>query len=101
LQRLWRSTRSIAKEVRVQPQIVSHWRSRYAEQGLASLDDKPRPGKKPLYTKATDKWILGLLDKPPPDGLPMKPRIVRGPPGGGGIARRPSANPGVPLKPVT
>jgi transposase len=64
-----RSTRSIAKEVGVQPRIVSHWRSRYAKQGLAGLEDKPRPGKKPLYTKATDKRILGLLDKPPPDGF--------------------------------
>jgi small subunit ribosomal protein S21 len=33
--------------------------------------------------------------------LPMKPRIVRGPPGRGGIARRPSADPSVPVKPVT
>jgi transposase len=64
-----RSTRSIAKEVRVQPRIVSLWRHRYAEQGLEGLEDKPRPGKKPIYTKATDKRILGLLDKPPPEGF--------------------------------
>src|SRR6202451_1725712 len=58
-----RSTRSIAKEVGVQPRIVSLWRHRYAEQGLEGLEDKPRPGKQPIYTKATDKRILGLLDK--------------------------------------
>src|SRR5437868_1591969 len=46
------STRAIAKEVRVQPRIVSRWRHGYADQGLAGLKDKPRPGKKPLYTSA-------------------------------------------------
>src|SRR5437763_21040 len=53
-----RSTRSIAKEVGVQPRIVSLWRHRYADQGLEGLSDKPRPGKEPIYTKATDKRIL-------------------------------------------
>src|SRR6266480_3176031 len=42
-----RSTRSIAKEV----------------------GDQPRPGKQPIYTKATDKRILKLLDKPAPQGF--------------------------------
>jgi Homeodomain-like domain len=54
-----RSTRSIAKEVG----IVSLWRHRYAELGLEGLQDKPRPGKQPIYTKATDQRILKLLDK--------------------------------------
>src|ERR1700687_3796492 len=63
------STRSIAKEVGVQPRIVSLWRHRFADQGLAGLNDKPRPGKRPIYTKATDKRILRLLDKPPPEGF--------------------------------
>ena len=64
-----RSTRSIAKEVGVQPRIVSRWRHRYADHGLEGLQDKPRPGKQPIYTKATDKRILRLLDKPPPKGF--------------------------------
>src|SRR5213596_4244005 len=68
-----RSTRSIAKEVGVQPRIVSLWRHRYADQGLEGLQDKPRPGKQPIYTKATDKRILRLLDKPPPEGLHAGP----------------------------
>src|SRR5712675_2416506 len=38
-----RSTRSIAKEVGVQPRIVSLWRQRYADQGLEGLQDRPRP----------------------------------------------------------
>ena len=64
-----RSTRSIAKEVGVQPRIVSLWRHRYADQGLEGLQDKPWPGKQPIYTKTTDKRILKLLDKPPPQGF--------------------------------
>jgi transposase len=63
------STRAIAKEVGVQPRIVSLWRRRYADHRLAGLKDKPRPGKKPLYTPATDKRILALLGKPPPAGF--------------------------------
>ena len=64
-----RSTRSIAREVGVQPRIVSLWRHRYADHGLEGLQDKPRPGKQPIYTKATDKRILRLLDKPAPEGF--------------------------------
>src|SRR6267378_874762 len=64
-----RSTRSIASEVGVQPRIVSLWRHRYADHGLEGLQDKPRPGKQPIYTKTTDKRILKLLDKPPPQGF--------------------------------
>jgi hypothetical protein len=45
-----RSTRSIAKVVGVQPRIVNFW----------------RPGKQPIYSKATDKRMLKLLDEPPP-----------------------------------
>lgn len=63
------STRAIAKEVGVQPRIVSLWRHRYADFGLEGLEDKPRPGKKPVYTPATDKRILRLLDLPAPAGF--------------------------------
>src|SRR3954465_10169151 len=62
-----RSTRSIAEEVGVQPRIVSKWRWRFAEHGLGGLKDRPRPARKRIYGKATDKRILAL-DKPPPQG---------------------------------
>jgi Helix-turn-helix domain len=68
-----RSTRSIAKEVRVQPRIVRLWRHRYADHGLKGLQDKSRPGKQPIYAKATDKRILGLLDKPRQRGARVRP----------------------------
>src|SRR6266700_1704829 len=48
-----RSTRSIAKEVGVQPRIVSRWRHRYADRGLGGLQDKPRPGKPPMLLAST------------------------------------------------
>src|SRR5260370_28484673 len=39
------------------------------DHGLEGLKDKPRPGKQPIYTKTTDKRILKLLDKPPPQAF--------------------------------
>src|SRR6201993_840948 len=63
-----RSTRSIAKEVGVQPRIVSKWRHRFADHGLAGLHDRPRAAKQPIYSQATNRRILALLEKPPPPG---------------------------------
>jgi transposase len=63
-----RSTRSIARELGTMPRTVSEWRIRFAEQGLAGLEDKRRPGPKPKYDTATGKRILALLDQPPPAG---------------------------------
>src|SRR3954452_7872540 len=64
-----RSTRSIAKEVGVQPRIVSKWRHRFADHGLAGLNDRPRARKTPIYGQATNRRILALLDKSPPQGF--------------------------------
>ena len=33
------------------------------------MEDVPWPGKKPIYTKATGKRILALLDNSPPAGF--------------------------------
>src|ERR1700680_3157856 len=63
------STRSIAKEVGVPPGVVTLGRHRYPDHCLEGRKDKPRPGKQPIYTKSTDKRILKLLDKPPPEGF--------------------------------
>lgn len=63
-----RSTRAIAAEVGVEPRIVSNWRRRFADHGLAGLEDRSRASKQPIYGVATDKRILALLDKPPPQG---------------------------------
>jgi transposase len=53
-----RSTRAIAREVGVRPRVVSNLRNRFADQGVDGLKDKPHPGKKPIYTEATNKRIL-------------------------------------------
>ena len=36
--------------------------------GIDGLKDKPRPGAKPIYTEATGKRILAVLDQPVPKG---------------------------------
>src|ERR1700730_12622585 len=63
-----RTTRSIPEEVGVQPRTVRHWRRRFAEHALDGLTERPWAGRKPIYGKATNKRILALLDKPPPQG---------------------------------
>jgi transposase len=63
-----RSTRSIAQEVGVQPRIVSKWRHRFADHGLAGLEDRPRATKPRIYGQVTNKCILALLDQPSPQG---------------------------------
>lgn len=57
------------RKLGVQPRIVSLWRHRYADHGLEGPQDKPRPGKQPIYTRTTYKRILKLLDKLPPQGF--------------------------------
>ena len=39
-----------------------------AQQGLAGLQDAPRPGKPPQYTLQTEQRLLAQLDEPPPAG---------------------------------
>src|ERR1700752_5245713 len=58
-----RSTRSIAQEVGVQPRIVSKWRHRFADHGLAGMNDRPRASKKTIYRQAAHRRILALLDQ--------------------------------------
>jgi transposase len=62
------ASRAIAREVGVMTGIVSIWRKRFAAAGIDGLKDKPRPGAKPVYTDATDKRILAMLDQPVPKG---------------------------------
>lgn len=64
-----RSTRSIAREVGTMPRTVSHWRGRFAREGLAGLTDKRRLGPAPKYTAKTGRRILAVLERPPPAGF--------------------------------
>jgi transposase len=62
------ASRAIARKVGVMTGVVSVWRTRFAASGIAGLKDKPRPGAKPIYTEATGKRILAVLDRPVPKG---------------------------------
>jgi transposase len=67
-----RSTRSIAREVGTMPRTVSQWRGRFAREGLAGLDDKPRPGPVPKYKAEAGRRILAVLERPPPRRLGLR-----------------------------
>jgi transposase len=62
------ASRAIAREVGVMTGVVSVWRTRFAASGIDGLKDKPRPGAKAIYTAATGKRILAVLDRPVPKG---------------------------------
>jgi transposase len=64
-----RSTRSVGDELETMPRTVSLWRGRYAREGLAGLEERPRPGPKPKYSEATGRRILAVLDQPAPAGF--------------------------------
>ncbi|MDV6345416.1 helix-turn-helix domain-containing protein, partial [Nitrosomonas sp. Is37] len=48
---------------------VSKWRKRYAEHGIAGLEDEWRPGKPEIYGKTFRDRLLSKLDTEPPEGL--------------------------------
>ena len=66
-----RPTRWIARELGTMPRTVSTWRIRFAEEGLAGLGDRPRPGGRASakYDAATDQRILAVLERRPPEGF--------------------------------
>jgi transposase len=64
-----RPTRSIARELGTMPRTVSCWRGRFADERLAGLEDKERPGPAPKYGAETGRRILAVLDQPPPRGF--------------------------------
>jgi transposase len=64
-----RSTRSIARELNTMPRTVSLWRGRYAREGLAGLEERPRSGPKPRYGREAGERIMAVLERPPPAGF--------------------------------
>jgi len=62
------STRQIARTVGFSIGKASQWRIRFARDRLAGLQDKPRPGSKPIYTVTTGRRILAKLNESPPAG---------------------------------
>ena len=63
-----RMTKEIACDLGVRPATVSKWRVRFSRQGVAGLNDAPRPEGRRKYDKSTERRILAQLDTPPPEG---------------------------------
>jgi transposase len=62
------STVAIARAEGARIATVSKWRVRFAREGLAGLQDAPRPGAQRVYDATTQQRILARLDEPPPSG---------------------------------
>jgi len=62
-------SRAIGRELGCARGVVSKWRVRFAQDRVAGLADEPRSGKPRTYGEATDRRILALLDRPPPEGF--------------------------------
>jgi len=59
----------VAAELGVQAATVGTWRRRFAQDGLAGLRDRARPGKPPVYpAPELRQRILRQLEAPPPAG---------------------------------
>lgn len=58
----------IARECRTRPNTVIKWRQRFAQGGLAGLNDAPRPGATPVYGEDFRNRVLAVLEQPPPAG---------------------------------
>jgi transposase len=57
-----------ARRLQVRPNTVLDWRRRFEKDGLAGLNDYPRPGKPKKYDAEFRRSILSLLEEPPPPG---------------------------------
>lgn len=59
----------VAAELGVRANTVGIWRKRFAQEGLAGLSDRARPGKPPSYPPELKQRILRQLEEPPPPGM--------------------------------
>ena len=57
----------IATALDLEPDTVSKWRSRFAHEGLAGLDDRSRPGRPPVYGHDDRLKIIKIVTETPPD----------------------------------
>jgi len=62
----------IAADLGLCDDTVRKWRRRFAEAGLAGLQDRPRPGRRPTFTPVQKAEIKALACTPPEDSeLPL------------------------------
>ena len=63
---------AIAQELHLTPTTVRSWLMRFNHQGLAGLQEKPRPGRPPIYTpEQVSEVIATSLTNPQELGLPF------------------------------
>src|ERR687887_1125117 len=63
------SNTEIARQVGCSRPTVILWRQRYAQRGLAGLDDRPRPGRPQTVRRDRRAEILATTLAPPPEHL--------------------------------
>jgi transposase len=63
-----RTTKEIARNMKLRPATVSKWRVRFSKQRIPGLSDGPRGGGPQKYDESTERRILSTLDNPPPEG---------------------------------
>src|ERR1022692_4935046 len=59
---------AVARECDTRPNTVIKWRQRFAQTGLAGLNDAPRPGARRVYGADFRNRVLAVLEQPPPAG---------------------------------
>lgn len=60
------SNRAISRAVGMRYEHVGTWRRRFLEEGLAGLEERPRPGRPAVYGDEARRAILQTLLQPPP-----------------------------------
>jgi transposase len=64
-----KQNQAIAEKLETSVLRIGKWRRRFAEKGLAGLDDELRPGKPETYGKVFRDRLLAKLEEKPPEGL--------------------------------
>ncbi len=64
-----KQNQEVAAKYRTSIPRVSKWRKRFAEYGIAGLEDEPRPGKPETYGQPFRDKLLSKLETDPPEGL--------------------------------
>lgn len=62
------SVSKVANDLKVRPNTVIDWRTRFATEGIDGLYDRPRSGKPPKYDQEFCAHVLQTLEQPPPHG---------------------------------
>ncbi len=62
------SVSKVANDLKVRPNTVIDWRTRFAAEGIDGLYDRPRSGKPPKYDQEFCAHVLQTLEQPPPHG---------------------------------